>query len=77
MSLETKLEERKKYLLTKVEDLTITESEALDLADILNKDAKIRELDDGIRTLITLGLGALGGYIIAKLLEKPPSSTST
>ncbi|OQX19826.1 MAG: hypothetical protein BWK75_05325 [Candidatus Altiarchaeales archaeon A3] len=77
MSLETTLEERKKYLLRKVEDRTISESEALELAGILNNDAKIRELDDGVRTLIVLGLGALGGYLMAKLLEKSPPSTST
>ncbi|PKP57742.1 MAG: hypothetical protein CVT88_08470 [Candidatus Altiarchaeales archaeon HGW-Altiarchaeales-1] len=75
MSPETNLEERKKYLLRKVEDRTISESEALELAGILNKDAKIRELDEGVRTLITLGLGALGGYLMAKLLEKSSVST--
>ena len=64
MPLEPKLEERKKYLLVKVEDRTITDAEALELADILNNDAKIRELDDGVRTLIILGLGALGGHVI-------------
>ncbi|MDI6730882.1 MAG: hypothetical protein QMD06_05000, partial [Candidatus Altarchaeum sp.] len=71
------MEEKKKYLLRKVEDRTIVESETLELTNILNKNAKICELDNGVQTLIILGLSVLGGYLMAKLLEKSPLSIST
>jgi len=70
MSLTPELEEKKQYLLKKVEDRTINQSEALELGDILIKEENIRKLDDRIKFLIALGLGALGGYALAKLLEE-------
>lgn len=70
MSLTPELEERKQYLLKKVEDRTITQSEALELGDILVKEDNIRKLDDRVKFLIALGLGALGGYALSKLLEE-------
>jgi len=36
----------------------------------LIKEENIRKLDDRIKFLIALGLGALGGYALAKLLEE-------
>lgn len=62
-------EERKKYLLKKVLYRDITEPETRELADILSKDPAIRNSDEGIRALIMLGLGALGGYILAKMFQ--------
>ncbi len=66
-------EERKKYLLKKVECRNITTSETYELFDLLNKDPIIRNSDEGIRTLIMLGLGALGGYFLAKMAQPEPS----
>jgi hypothetical protein len=64
------LKERKQYLLKKVEDRTITRAEALELQEILLKEEDIRKLDDCVKFLIALGLGALGGYALTKLLEE-------
>ncbi|MDI6781156.1 MAG: hypothetical protein QME49_03495 [bacterium] len=66
-------EERKKDLLEKVKRRTITIPETYELSDLLQDDPKIRNLDENMRTLIMIGLGALGGYIIAKLVQPEPS----
>ncbi|MBU0701624.1 hypothetical protein KKE26_10115 [bacterium] len=66
-------EERKKYLLNKVERRSITKPETYELADILSEDTTIRNSDEGIRTLIMLGLGVLGGYALAKMFQPEPS----
>ena len=68
--LSSELKERRQYLLKKVEDRTITRAEALELQEILLKQEDIRKLDDGVKFLIALGLGALGGYALIKLLEE-------
>lgn len=66
-------EERKKDLLKKVELRTITRSETYELGDILSKDTVIRNSDEGIRALIMIGLGALGGYALAKMFQPETS----
>lgn len=55
--------ERKKELLEKVVRLTITTPETHELADILGNDPIIRNLDEGIRTLIFIGLGSMGTWV--------------
>lgn len=67
------VDERKKYLFEKVEHRTITKPETYELADILSKDPIICSSDEAIRTIIMIGLGALGGYALAKMFQPEPS----
>ncbi|MFH1897269.1 MAG: hypothetical protein ABH886_03390 [Candidatus Desantisbacteria bacterium] len=67
------IEERKKCLLEKAKHRTITTPETYELGDILEKDPIIRNSDEGIRTILMIGLGALGGYALAKMFQPEPS----
>ena len=61
------MNERRKYLLQKVKDKTITDKEIEELRKILENN---KNLDELIKLLAVLGIGTLSGYLIAKELKK-------
>ncbi|MDI6781504.1 MAG: hypothetical protein QME49_05305 [bacterium] len=60
------LEEKKNMLLEKVANRSITSDEVIELSEILEEESATREMNEGVRTLIMLGLGALGGYLLTR-----------
>lgn len=56
----------KDILLKKVGSRTIIFDEVIELSKLMEQDTKMQEMDEGMRTLIMLGLGALGCYLSDK-----------